>query len=47
MATTVFAHQRHFHQRPDRAIRAEHGVGQFEQRIRTSGQAQVELTPEA
>ncbi|TLQ43772.1 hypothetical protein FEF34_12040 [Streptomyces marianii] len=47
MPATVFAHQRQLHQRPDRAVLTLHGVGPLEQRVRTSGQAGVELTPEA
>ncbi|AGJ52582.1 hypothetical protein F750_0071 [Streptomyces sp. PAMC 26508] len=44
---TVFTDQRQFHQGPHRTIRAQHGVREFEQRVRTLGQTGVELTPEA
>jgi hypothetical protein len=44
---TVFDDQRQLHQRPDGAVRTQHGVRQLEQRIRTPSQAGVELTPDS
>ena len=42
----VLGHQRQLHQRPHRAVGAQHRVGQLEQRIRPRGQTRVELPPE-
>jgi hypothetical protein len=46
VAATVLTSQRQFCDRPHRAVRAQHCLGQLEQRIRTPGQASVELLPE-
>jgi hypothetical protein len=42
----MLCHQGQIHQRPDRPIRAQHRIGQLEQRIRPQGQRRVELLPE-
>ncbi|GDY80243.1 hypothetical protein SAV31267_097280 [Streptomyces avermitilis] len=47
MASAVFTHQRQLGQRPHRSVATQNGIGQLEQRVRTSGQTGVELAPEA
>ncbi|MET8809230.1 hypothetical protein [Streptomyces sp. NPDC004546] len=47
MTTAVFADQRQLGQRPHRSVTAQDSISQLEQRIRTSGEAGVELAPEA
>jgi hypothetical protein len=42
---TVFGHQRQPGQRPHRPIRAQHRIGQLEQRVRPPVQALVEVVP--
>jgi hypothetical protein len=46
MTAAVLTDQRQLHQRPDRPIRAQHRVGQPEQRIRPRHEALVELLAE-
>ena len=46
MPTTVFRGQRQLDQRRDRPVGAQHGVGQFEQRIRACSQTRVERLAE-
>jgi hypothetical protein len=47
MTAAVFADQRQLGQRPHRSVAAQNSVSQLEQRIRTSGEAGVELAPDA